>query len=123
MLGAPHRRQTRQLPTTLVFESHFGRLPLLNNLLVNRWSRYLLAVIAGLLLAAAFPSFNLAGFAWIAPALMLAAAHGTRGWETFRIGYMAGLAHFLASLYWLLLIPVTGFPILGWFLLSAFVAL
>jgi apolipoprotein N-acyltransferase len=33
------------------------------------------------------------------------------------------LAHFLSSLYWLLLIPVTGFPILGWFLLSAFIAL
>ena len=111
----------------LVFAPRSGKLPPLNNLLANRWSRYLLAVVAGLLLAAAFPNFipdfNLAGFAWIAPALMLTAAHGTRGWETFRIGYMAGLAHFLASLYWLLLIPVTGFPILGWLALSAFVAL
>jgi apolipoprotein N-acyltransferase len=31
--------------------------------------------------------------------------------------------HFLSSLGWLLLIPVTGFPILGWFALSAFIAL
>ena len=86
-------------------------------------SRYLLALAAGLLLALAFPKFSLAGFAWISPALMLAAAHGKSGSESFRIGYVSGLAFWLASLYWLLLIPVTGFPILGWLALSAFVAL
>ena len=36
---------------------------------------------------------------------------------------MAGLAQYLASLYWLLLIPVTGYPILGWVALSAYCAL
>ena len=79
--------------------------------------------MAGLLLAAGFPPIGVAGFAWIAPALMVAAAFRTRGWEAFRIGYVAGLVFWLASLYWLLLIPVTGFPILGWVALSAFVAL
>jgi apolipoprotein N-acyltransferase len=88
-----------------------------------RRSRYLAAIGAGLLLALAFPKFSLAGFAWIAPALMLAAAHGKSGGECFRLGYVSGLAFWLASLYWLLLIPVTGFPILGWLALSAFVAL
>jgi apolipoprotein N-acyltransferase len=93
----------------------------LNELLVR--SGYLLAIGAGLLLTAAFPKIGIAGCAWIAPALMMAAAHGKRGGDAFRVGYVAGLAHFLSSLYWLLLIPVTGFPILGWFLLSAFIAL
>jgi apolipoprotein N-acyltransferase len=86
-------------------------------------SRYPLAIVAGLLLAASFPKIGLAGFAWIAPGVMLAVALGTRGWERFRIGYVAGLAHYLASLYWLLLIPVKGFPILGWAALGAFLAL
>jgi apolipoprotein N-acyltransferase len=86
-------------------------------------SRYPLAILAGLLLAASFPKIGIAGFAWIAPGLMLAATLGKRGGESFRLGYAAGLAHYLASLYWLLLIPVTGFPVLGWVTLSAFVAL
>ncbi len=93
----------------------------LNELLVR--SGYLLAIGAGLLLTAAFPKIGIAGCAWIAPALMMAAAHGKRGGDAFRVGYVAGLAHFLSSLYWLLLIPVTGFPILGWISLSAFIAL
>lgn len=93
----------------------------LNELLVR--SGYLLAIGAGLLLTAAFPKIGIAGCAWVAPAILIAAAHGKRGGDAFRVGYVAGLAHFLSSLYWLLLIPVTGFPILGWFLLSAFIAL
>ncbi len=93
----------------------------LNELLVR--SGYLLAISAGLLLTAAFPKIGIAGCAWVAPAILIAAAHGKRGGDAFRVGYVAGLAHFLSSFYWLLLIPVTGFPILGWFLLSAFIAL
>ena len=88
-----------------------------------RHRRYFAAVGAGLLLALAFPKFSLAGFAWIAPALLLAAAHGKSGGEGFRLGCAGGLAFWLASLYWLLLMPATGFPILGWLALSAFVAL
>jgi len=45
---------------------------------------------------------------------MIAAVDGKRGCDAFRVGYVAGLAHFLSSLYWLLLIPVAGYPILGW---------
>jgi apolipoprotein N-acyltransferase len=86
------------------------------------------AILAGLLLAAAFPKIGIAGFAWIAPGLMLAAALGAEGWESFRIGYVAGLAHYLASLYWLLLIPYRwhGIPLgpaAGWLALGAFLAL
>lgn len=86
-------------------------------------SRYPVAAIAGLLLACAFPNPGIAGFAWIAPAAILAVTLGTSGRQSFRIGYVAGLAHYLASLYWLLCIPVRGFPILGWIALSAFLAL
>jgi len=91
-------------------------------------SRYLAATLAGLLLAAALPKIGLAGLAWIAPALMLVAALGKSGWESFRIGYVAGLAYYLASLYWLLLIPYRwhSFPLgpaAGWLSLSAYLAL
>jgi apolipoprotein N-acyltransferase len=91
-------------------------------------SRYPLAILAGLLLAASLPKIGVAGLAWIAPALMLVAALGKRGWESFRIGYVAGLAYWLASLYWLLLIPyrwhsIPVGPAAGWLALSAYMAL
>ena len=86
--------------------------------------RYLAAVVAGLVLAAAFPRPGIAGLAWVAPAAMLAAAFGTRGGRAFRIGWVAGFSYFLASLYWLLNIPVMKLaPIAGWLALSAFLAL
>ena len=86
-------------------------------------SGYLAAIGVGLLLTAAFPRFEVAGFAWIVPGLLLAIAQGKSRGDAFRIGYVAGLAHFLSSLYWLLLIPVKGFPILGWISLAAVLAL
>ena len=86
-------------------------------------SGYLIAIIAGLLLALAFPKFSIAGFAWVAPALLLFAARGKSGADAFRAGYVGGIAFWLASLCWLLLMPATGFPILAWIALSAYVAL
>jgi apolipoprotein N-acyltransferase len=91
-------------------------------------SRYLAATLAGLLLAASFPKIGIAGLAWIAPALMLATALGRSGAESFRIGYVAGLAYYLASLCWLLLIPYRWHsiplgPAAGWLSLSAYLAL
>jgi apolipoprotein N-acyltransferase len=86
-------------------------------------ARLPVALVAGFLLAAAFPGINIAGLAWIAPGMMLAATLGSRPGESFRLGYSTGLAFWLTSLYWLLLIPVPGFPILGWVALSAFLAL
>ena len=86
-------------------------------------SGYLVALVAGLLLAGAFPNFSIAGFAWVAPALMLLAARGKTGADRLRTGYVAGLAFWLASLAWLLKMPVTGFPILGWISLAAYLAL
>jgi apolipoprotein N-acyltransferase len=90
-------------------------------------SRYPLAIGAGLLLALSFPGAGLAGAAWIAPGLLLAAALGTHGRQSFNIGFAGALAHYLTSLYWLLLIPyrwhgIPFGPILGWLALSAFLA-
>ena len=85
-------------------------------------------MVAGLLLALSFPKPELAGLAWIAPALIVAIALGKGSGESFRIGFVAGLVHYLASLYWLLNIPYQwhGIPIgpaIGWLALSAFLAL
>jgi apolipoprotein N-acyltransferase len=113
------QRSARHLPTVY---SPFAILKsVLNEIFIC--SGYLAAIAAGLLLAAAFPKISIAGFAWVAPALLIFAAHGKKSGDAFRAGYAGGLSFWLASLYWLLLIPVAGFPILGWIALSAFVAL
>ena len=134
MLSGPNRKhqrgegkpsERRNPERILAFGRDCGKLARVNSLPgqpILR-SRYLLAVLSGLLFAAAFPNCNVAGLAWVGPALMLACAYGTKGAEAFRIGYVAGLAHCLATLYWLLHIPVTGFPILGWIAMSAFLGL
>ena len=84
--------------------------------------RHALPVVAGLLLAAAFPKLGIAGLAWVAPGLLLFSAAGVPGKVAFRLGWLGGLAFNLAALHWLLFIPVTGFPILGWLALSAYAA-
>ena len=86
-------------------------------------SRYLWAVIAGLMLAGSFPKFSVAGFAWIAPGLILFCAIGKTSRQKFWIGYAGGVAHYLASLYWLLNIPFPAGAIAGWIALSAYLAL
>ena len=91
-----------------------------------RWFRIsgrgLWAVAAGLMLAVSFPRLSIAGFAWVAPGMMLLGAIGKQGWPAFRIGYLAGVVHYLTSLYWLLLIPMPGAwswaKVLGWLALS-----
>ncbi len=93
----------------------------------NELHRYRLAALAGLLLSLAFPKFDVAGLAWIAPGLALAAAAGFSGGAAFRIGLIAGLVYHLSTLYWLLLIPMglpwKGVVVLGWIALSAYLAL
>lgn len=79
-------------------------------------------MFAGLLLAAAFPKLGVAGLAWVAPGLLLFSAVGQPAKVAFRLGWLGGLAFNLAALHWLLFIPVTGFPILGWLALSAYAA-
>jgi apolipoprotein N-acyltransferase len=85
--------------------------------------RPVLAIIAGLMIAASFPKIGLAGLAWVAPGLMLASALGATGGQAFRLGWLAGFANWLAAAYWILLIPVPIAPIVGWLLLGAFLGL
>jgi apolipoprotein N-acyltransferase len=54
---------------------------------------------------------------------MLLAAKGQRSRACFRLGYVTGLAHYLASLYWLLFIPFPAGAMAGWIALSAYLAL
>jgi apolipoprotein N-acyltransferase len=86
-------------------------------------ARYGLALLSGILLALAFPRFNLAGLAWIAPGLLLFAGGGCAPGRAFRIGYTGGMAYYLCTLTWLLHIPVKFLPILGWIALSAYLSL
>jgi apolipoprotein N-acyltransferase len=84
------------------------------------WFCRVLAIVAGVALALSFQKTNIAGLAWIAPAVLLFAAQ--RG-NSFRLGYLAGFVHYLISLSWLLHIPVTFYPVLGWLALCAYLAL
>ncbi len=83
--------------------------------------RLALAVAGGFLLALAYPKPGIAGLAWVAPGLILLAAHGAA--SPFRVGYVAGLAFHLPAIHWLLYIPVRFFPILGWLVLCGVLAL
>src|SRR2546421_3993727 len=104
------------------FETLYGRLcPV--KFLTRLGPRHGAAIAAGLLLAASFPKPGIAGLAWIAPGLMLFAALGQGGRACFLLGYLAGLAHYLCSLYWLLFIPFPAGAIVGWLALSAYLAL
>lgn len=91
--------------------------------------RLLMAVGGGLCLGAAFPFPGIAGLAWVAPGVIATSSLGaTGGWHRFRLGYFAGMAHYLYSLHWLLYIPyrwlgVPFGPALGWVVLSMFLAL
>jgi len=107
------------------FCEHFSALAVTRSVTTELFWRsgYLTAIVAGLMLASAFPNFSIAGFAWVAPALILLAARGKIGADSLRIGYVAGLTFWLASLVWLLKMPVTGFPMLGWISLAAYLAL
>jgi apolipoprotein N-acyltransferase len=111
------------------FEENYSPLATLKSFLNELFIRsgYLVAMGAGLLLTAAFPKTGLAGFAWIAPALILFAAQGKNSGDAFRAGYVAGLSHFLSSLYWLLLMPYRWHslplgPGLGWISLAVYLA-
>ncbi|MBI3417655.1 MAG: apolipoprotein N-acyltransferase [Verrucomicrobia bacterium] len=85
--------------------------------------RWLLTLTAGVLLALAFPKASVAGLAWIAPGMMLFTALGCSGRDAFRLGFAAGLAYFLVSLYWLCLIPFPIGALAAWLSLSGYCAL
>lgn len=90
---------------------------------VKRYGLRLAALLCGVLLAFAFPLANVAGFAWLAPGGLLLIGLRQPGRKAFQNGYLFGLSFCLTTLYWLLYMPVKGFPIAGWIALSGYLAL
>ncbi|MGD0812340.1 MAG: apolipoprotein N-acyltransferase [Verrucomicrobiota bacterium] len=90
--------------------------------------RFFAAVLGGVLLSASFAPLGMAWAAWIAPGVILFSSFGGKSARAFGMGFVAGLVHFLSSLYWLLNMPFAwhGIPIApaaGWLALSAYCAL
>jgi apolipoprotein N-acyltransferase len=82
-----------------------------------------MAMGAGLMLAGALPRLNLAGFAWIAPGVLLLSTAGIKMRQAWRVGYVGGLTFWLCSLDWLLAMPFPVGAVSGWLALSAYLAL
>jgi apolipoprotein N-acyltransferase len=85
--------------------------------------RTALALLAGVLWALAFPLFGIQLLAWLAPGLLLLTGLGVNPRAALRLGWLAGLAHHLIALYWLLHIPFAFGNVAGWLALSAYCAL
>ncbi len=75
----------------------------------------LLAAVSGLLLTASFPKIELDWLIWIALVPLLAALADLSARESFRIGFIAGLVHYLTLLYWVVPVMRT-YGYLPWYL-------
>jgi len=90
---------------------------------------YLLAVMTGVLLAAAFPLSGLAPLAWVALVPLLLTLHRRTPQQAFTLGFVAGLTAYLGIMYWLNIVMTTYgklplvLSILLYVLLSAYLAL
>jgi len=87
------------------------------------WFKLALAGACGVLWAMAFPHWNLSGLGWLAPGLVLLCSLSSSRRVCFWCGCASGLTMSLTGLYWLLYMPVTGLPILGWIALSLYLSL
>ncbi len=66
-----------------------------------RWSG---AVLSGLMLTASFPPFSTDYLAWICLLPLLKAIENKSPGEAFRLGYVAGIAHILTLMYWIVFV-------------------
>lgn len=82
------------------------------------WLRLLGAVASGLLLAAAYPPWEIEALAWIALAPLGAAVRGLDVRAAARLGFISGAIYWMATLHFLT--PVT---VLGYLLLALYCAL
>lgn len=69
-------------------------------MLISFKSKWLPAIISGLMLTAAFPKAGVSGMAWVALVPLFIALRGADPKEAFRTGMIAGLAYYLSLLYW-----------------------
>ena len=75
----------------------------------------LLAAVSGLLLTASFPKIGLDWLAWFALVPLLAALANLSARESFRMGFIAGLVHYMTLLYWVVPVMRT-YGYLPWYL-------
>ena len=68
-----------------------------------RKPNWILAILSGLLLSAAFPKPGLSLLAWVALVPLLVSLRGLDAARAFRVGMIAGLTHYLTLLYWVVL--------------------
>jgi len=92
-------------------------------------SKWLPAILSGLLLTAAFPKIGISALAWFALVPLHIALRERTPQEAFRVGMIAGLVHYLTLLYWVVFTMRT-YGYLPWWqcvsllvLLSAYLAL
>jgi apolipoprotein N-acyltransferase len=75
------------------------------NVLLYRW---FLPVTAGVLTALAFPPFNMGQLAWLSLVPLIFAVENCDRGEAFRRGYIAGLAFFGMTVWWVVHVTVPG---------------
>ncbi len=86
---------------------------------------YLAAIISGLLLAFAFPKFNLEFLAWFALAPLFFAIYDGNARRAFRLGFVTGLVFYFITLSWVIntLVNYGNIPmVVSWLILSLLVA-
>jgi apolipoprotein N-acyltransferase len=86
---------------------------------------YLAAIISGLLLAFAFPRFNLEFLAWFALVPLLFAIYGGNARRALKLGFVAGLVFYFITLSWVTntLVNYGNIPtVVSWLILSLLVA-
>ena len=62
------------------------------------------AVLSGLMLTFSFPPFHAPWLAWVALVPLLRAITGQSGRESFLLGMIAGCAHYLTLIYWVVVV-------------------
>ncbi len=67
---------------------------------LSRTVRLLLSLASGVMLAMAYPAFNIPLLGWVAPALLIVAVLGERPRFAFLLGWLQGAAYFGLSLPW-----------------------
>ena len=86
---------------------------------------YLKAILSGLLLAFAFPKFNLEFLAWFALVPLLFAIYSGNARQALRLGFVAGLVFYFITLSWVIntLVNYGNIPtVMSWLILSLLVA-
>lgn len=76
----------------------------------------LLSILSGLLLTVSFPDTDWHILAWVGLVPFFFAIEGKDSKETFRIGYLGGIAFYWSLFYWLNSVTVAGFLILTLYL-------